>query len=181
MGMDRDYDIFQKYPEDSLLWRCFVHGLENAKEIVSQVDASASENSDARKKESNRLRILLVDDHPLLRKILRRTLERHPRFEVIGEAEDGVQAIAQSEVLKPDVVLLDLSMPGMGGLDAARHIQKTVPQAAIVILSVHTEQSYVDQAKMLGIRAYVPKIKSEALFDAIDAAVRGETFYIVSP
>lgn len=177
--MNRDCDIFEKFSNDRVLWRCFVHGSTNEREIVR--DNDVSDDSRLGKRESDRLRILLVDDHTLLRKILRRTLERHPRFEVIGEAADGTQAIAQSALLKPDVVLLDLSMPGMGGFEAARYIQETVPQTAIVILSVHTDRSFADQAKTLGIRAYVPKVKSEVLFQAIEAAVRGEDFYIVSP
>lgn len=178
VAMNRDCDIFPKFSNDSVLWCRFVRGSTNEKEIVGNNDVS--EDSGLCKRESDRLRILLVDDHAHLRKTLRKTLERHARFEVIGEAADGTQAIAQSALLKPDVVLLDLSMPGMGGFDAARYIQETVPQTAIVILSVHTDQSFVDQAKTLGIHAYVPKTKSEVLFQAIEAAVRGEDFYIVS-
>jgi DNA-binding NarL/FixJ family response regulator len=94
-----------------------------------------------------RLRILIADDHPIIRKTVRSTLEQHPRFEVCGEAEDGVRAIEEAQRLKPDVVVLDVSMPVLGGLEAARDIKTSLPETEIVILSSSVDQRFIEEAK----------------------------------
>lgn len=126
------------------------------------------------------LRVLVVDDHPLIREAVRKTLEDHPKFEVVGEASDGAQAVERAGKLKPDVVILDVSMPVMNGFEAARRIKTIAPEAAIVILSANADQGFVDEAKNLGIRAYVAKTKAgDALVEAIIAAVKGDDFYVL--
>jgi two-component system, NarL family, nitrate/nitrite response regulator NarL len=127
-----------------------------------------------------RLRILIADDHPLIRKTVRSTLERHPRFEVCAEAEDGLKAIEEAHKLKPDVVVLNVSMPVLNGFEAAREIKASLPETAIVILSANVDQRFIEEAKKVGARAYVAKTKAgEELVKAIEAAVIGGDFVLL--
>ena len=127
-----------------------------------------------------RVRILIADDHQLIRKMVRETLELHPRFEVCGEVPDGAKAIEEATKLKPDVVVLNVSMPVLNGFEAAREIKATLPETAIVILSSHVDQRFVEEAKKVGARAYVAKTKAgEALVKAIEAAVKGGDFVLL--
>src|SRR3954449_5909835 len=86
-----------------------------------------------------RLRILIAEDHAFVRKQVRMMLERSPQFAVIAEAQDGAQAVEYAMRLKPDVVVLNLSMPVLNGIDAAREIKARIPQSSIVILSSHAD------------------------------------------
>jgi DNA-binding NarL/FixJ family response regulator len=111
-----------------------------------------------------RIRVLLADDHLIIRKMVRFTLQEHPHFEVCGEAENGAEAIELAKQIKPDVAILNVMMPVLNGFDAAREIKKHVPQSAIVILSTHADRLFVNEAKKMGIRVYVSKTKvGEAL------------------
>src|ERR1700680_172567 len=114
-----------------------------------------------------RVRILIADDHPVIRKRVRSILEDHPRFEVCGEATDGAKAIEEARRLKPDVVVLNVTMPVLNGFEAAREIKTTLPESAIVILSSNADQRFVEEAKKIGVRAYVAKSRAgEALLQA---------------
>jgi DNA-binding NarL/FixJ family response regulator len=127
-----------------------------------------------------KVRILIADDHPVVRRAVRSTLEVHPHFEVCGEAMDGVQAVEETEKLNPDVVVLNVTMPVMNGFEAARRIRTIKPESAIVILSSDADQRFVDEAKKIGVRAYVAKTKAgEALVKAVEAAIRGEDFVVL--
>jgi two-component system nitrate/nitrite response regulator NarL len=127
-----------------------------------------------------RMRVLIVDDHPQIRRIVRSTLQLHPEFEVCGEAENGAEAVKEAKKLKPDVVVLDVTMPVMNGFEAAREIRKSVPESAIVILSQNSDERFVEEARRIGVRAYVSKTKAgEALVKAVEAALLGEDFVLV--
>lgn len=127
-----------------------------------------------------RLRILIADDHPVIRKQVRLILESHSRFDVCGEAYDGAQAIEEAQRLKPDVVILNVSMPVLNGFEAAREIKAKLPGSAIVILSSNADKVFVDEAKKIGARAYVAKTKvGDALVKAVNAAVTGDEFVLV--
>ena len=127
-----------------------------------------------------RLRILVADDHPVIRKSVRQILDSHPRFEVCGEAQDGAAAIDEAHRLKPDVVVMNITMPVLNGIDAAREIKASLPELAIVILSTHADKHFIEQAKKSGARAYVAKTKAaEALVRAIEAAVLDGDFVLV--
>jgi DNA-binding NarL/FixJ family response regulator len=127
-----------------------------------------------------RVRVLIADDHPVIRSMVRSTLQQHPGFEVCGEAEDGAQAIEAAKKLKPDVVVLNVSMPVLNGFQAAVEIRKALPESAIVILSSNADERFVAEARKIGVRAYVAKTKAgEALVKAVEAAVRGEDFIVV--
>ena len=126
------------------------------------------------------LRILLADDHAFIRKQVRMMLERFPRFEVIGEVQDGAEAVEQAVRLQPDIVILNVSMPVLNGLDAAREIKSRIPGSAIVMLSSHADRHIVDLAKQHGACAYISKIKAgEGLVKALEAAVLGEEFVLL--
>jgi two-component system nitrate/nitrite response regulator NarL len=134
----------------------------------------------ARKPTGRQVRVLIADDHPLIRKTVRSTLQAHPDFEVVGEAVDGATAIEEAKKLKPDVVILNITMPVKNGFEAAREIKMILPESAIVILSSNADQRFVEEAKRVGARAYVAKAKAtEALVKAVEAAVRGEDFILI--
>ncbi len=126
------------------------------------------------------VRILIADDQPVIRKIVRSTLEGHPRFEVCAEVEDGAKAIEEAHRLLPDVVVLNVSMPILDGFQAAREIKAALPETAIVILSSHVDQRFIEEAKKIGARAYVAKTEvGTALVKAIEAAVVGGDFVLM--
>lgn len=126
------------------------------------------------------LRILIADDNAVIRKQVRRILERHPGFRVCGEAHDGVEAIKEALRLRPDVVVLNISMPFLNGMDAARQIKAELPQTAIVMLSTNADKHFVEEAKNIGAGAYVVKTEAaKALVTAIETAtVDGEFVFI---
>ena len=121
-------------------------------------------------------RIQLVDDHQVMRQGLRALLERE-HFQVVGEAANGRDAVAQAEALKPDVTLIDLGMPGLNGLDAARQIVRASPNTRTVVLTMHTEDSYVLAALRAGVKGYVIKSQAGAdLVQALNDVSRGLTY-----
>src|SRR5512141_108507 len=97
-------------------------------------------------------RILLADDHTIMRAGLRLLLERQPDMVVVGEAEDGHRAVSMAQELSPDVVVMDIAMPVLNGIEAARQIMAKRPQTAIVVLSMHSDESYVLRALKAGAR-----------------------------
>jgi|ERR1700730_5066443 len=127
-----------------------------------------------------RVRVLIADDHQVIRKIVRSTLEAHPHLEVCGEATDGAQTIEAAKKLKPDVVVLNVTMPVVNGFEAAREIRTSLSEAAIVILSSNADRRFVAEAKKIGVRAYVAKSGvGEALVKAVESAVMGEDFVLL--
>jgi two-component system response regulator NreC len=127
-----------------------------------------------------RIRVVLADDHPVIRGMVRSALEQHPHFEVCGEAENGAEAIEEVKRVRPDVVVLNVTMPLVNGFQAARQIRKQIPETAIVILSSHADKRFIAEAKKIGARAYVPKSKiGQALVEALEAAVRGDDFIVL--
>jgi two-component system response regulator NreC len=126
----------------------------------------------------NPVRIVLADDHTVMRNGLRLLLERQPNLKVVGEAADGRQAVALSESANPDVVIMDIGMPNLNGIEAARQIVSHNPRTAIAILSMHSDESYVIRALKAGARAYLLKDSAEAdLLAAIRALSEGKSFF----
>ena len=122
------------------------------------------------------LRLLLADDNAPVRRSLKALLEREG-FEVIGEAADGQQAVALADRYRPDVILLDLSMPYLNGIEAARQIRKAIPHARTIILTVHREYHYVVQALEAGVRGYILKGRAvQDLATAVHQVAGGEIF-----
>ena len=126
----------------------------------------------------NPVRILLADDHTVMRSGLRLLLERQPNLKVVGEAADGRQAVTLSESANPDVVIMDIGMPNLNGIEAARQIVSRSPRTAIAILSMHSDESYVIRALKAGARAYLLKDSAEAdLLAAVRALTEGKSFF----
>jgi DNA-binding NarL/FixJ family response regulator len=123
------------------------------------------------------IRVLLADDHILVRAGLRKLLESIPNLEVVGEVNDGLALLTMVEQLHPDMVLMDIAMPGLNGLEATARVVKTWPDTRVVILSMHQSEEYVRQALRNGAAAYLLKDAAPAELDiAIKAVQRNETY-----
>ena len=121
--------------------------------------------------------IVLVDDHAVVRAGVRRLLEQEPLFEVIGESESGEKAYQIFGELKPDVMVMDLSMPGMGGLESIRRILMRYEKAKILVLSMHEDLSFANQALKLGAKGYLIKnALADDLVKSIETVSNGEVF-----
>jgi RNA polymerase sigma factor (sigma-70 family) len=125
-----------------------------------------------------KIRIALADDHQLFRRGLRVLLEQQPDLTVVAEAKDGREAVAAVESLKPHVLVMDIGMQNLNGIEAARQLTESQAGVAIVILSMHSDESYVLRALKAGARAYLLKDSAEAdLIRAIHAVADGKSFF----
>ncbi|HTC40254.1 MAG TPA: response regulator transcription factor [Candidatus Acidoferrales bacterium] len=106
---------------------------------------------------ANKLKVLLVDDHALVRRGFRRMLEDEPTIQVVGEASDGLEAVERAEQLQPDVIVMDCALPQFNGIEAARRILAKRPETAILMLSMHSEDTLIRQAMEAGAKGYVLK------------------------
>lgn len=121
------------------------------------------------------IRILLIDDHALFRSGIRSLLQRHEDFEIVGEAGDGIEGVKRAQQFNPDVILLDLNMPGLSGLETLQLLVQDVPEAAVIILTVSEEAEELAQALRDGARGYLVKnIEADTLVSAIQRAAAGE-------
>nr|WP_315477472.1 response regulator transcription factor [uncultured Undibacterium sp.] len=121
------------------------------------------------------IKILLVDDHTLFRSGIRLILQRNPEFEIVGEASDGLEGVKRAKQLKPDVVLMDLNMPGLSGLEAMQLIVEDLPETAVLMLTVSEEAEYLTAALKSGARGYLLKnIEADYLTQSIKRAAAGE-------
>src|SRR5215475_5434679 len=124
------------------------------------------------------IRILLADDHNVMRAGLKLLLEHPPGFKVVSEASDGNQAVANAIAARPDVVVLDIAMPKLTGIEAAQKIKGQLPQTGIIILSMHSDEGYVLRALKAGARGYLLKDSAENdLIEAIKVLSEGKAFF----
>src|SRR5580692_2635990 len=124
------------------------------------------------------IRILLADDHTVVRKGLRLLLESVPEFHVIADASSGREAVALAEQHMPDVIVMDVAMPILNGIEAARQITAKLPQTSVVFLSMHADEGYVLKALKAGARAYLLKDSAEDdLINAVKAVSDGKAFF----
>lgn len=129
-------------------------------------------------KPARRIRLLLVDDHPIVRKGLSSCLARHEHLVVVGEAADGREALAKAKELLPDVMLLDLDMPNMSGLAVSQVLRKELPQVKVIILSMHQRVEYLLSILQSGARGYVLKeTPPEELVKAIETVNAGDSYF----
>jgi two-component system, NarL family, response regulator NreC len=120
-----------------------------------------------------KIRVLIADDHTIVREGIKRLANTQPDVEIVGEAEDGMEVMEKARSLRPDVVLLDIGMPKINGLEAIQLIKEAVPDTQIVVISAHTQENYVHQALSSGALGYVPKAAPGSdIFKAIRAAYR---------
>jgi len=125
----------------------------------------------------SQLRILLVDDHALVREGLRAVLARQATMQVVGEAADGREALKVIERISPDIIVMDISMPGLNGIEVTRQILKMHPNIKVLALSMHDDQEYVYDILQAGASGYVLKNRaSSELVNAIEAVSRGECY-----
>lgn len=125
-----------------------------------------------------RLRILLADDHTIVRQGLRKILEAQPEWTVVAEASDGRETVRLATDLQPDVVILDIGMPLLSGIEATRQIVRRLPTLGVVILSMHSDETYILQALQAGARAYLLKDSADTdLIRGVSAAAAGKSFF----
>lgn len=121
--------------------------------------------------------IVLADDHLISREGLRSLLDRQEEFSVVAEAEDGKQAVSLVQELRPDVLIIDISMPVLNGIEATRQIAKLEPRTKVIILSMHSEKKYVSEALKAGASGYIVKVGNfRELTYAIKAVLDGHTY-----
>jgi two-component system, NarL family, nitrate/nitrite response regulator NarL len=124
------------------------------------------------------VRILIADDHEIVRKGVSSLLQSRENFEICGEAANGEEAVQQARQLVPDLVVLDVTMPVLDGISAAKLIRKLLPSTPILILSTHEGREMVRAAKQAGAQAFVTKSEvSSVLLKAVDAVLEGHTFF----
>lgn len=124
------------------------------------------------------IRVVLADDHTLVRSGIRRILEAQPGFAVVGEAADGEEAVALVRATMPDVIVLDLNMPGLGGLDALPPLKIAQPSLKVVVLSMHAGREYVARAMKGGANAYLLKDSAvQDLVAAVEAVLVGQSYF----
>jgi NarL family two-component system response regulator LiaR len=125
---------------------------------------------------SGKARIVLADDHPLLRQALRDVLEKQPDFEVVAEASDGEEAVKLTDELLPDVVIMDISMPRLNGLEATKQIKASHPAIAILALTVHSDSEHILSILQAGAGGYLTKsVYGDEVINAVRALACGET------
>lgn len=123
------------------------------------------------------LRILIVDDQEPVRRALRGLLRTQARFELCGEAKDGLEAVEKAGELRPQVIVMDVSMPRLDGLEATRQIRKALPEIEILILTQHDSTQAVNAAKEAGARGYLSKSDARYLISAVDTVSRHIPFF----
>jgi DNA-binding NarL/FixJ family response regulator len=128
--------------------------------------------------ENGMIKVLLADDHPVVRDILLYLLEKEATFEVVATAGDGKEAVTEAEVHCPDVVVMDVSMPVMDGIEAARNLQKRYPEMRVLMVSSFTETQYVREAIEAGASGYVIKDRAaRELAKAVQAVFQDRTYF----
>ncbi|MBW1926368.1 MAG: response regulator transcription factor [Deltaproteobacteria bacterium] len=123
------------------------------------------------------IKILIADNHEVVIEGIKAVFQGHPEFEVVGEALDGVQALEQVRSLRPDIVIMDISMPHMNGIEAARRIKRLAPDVRVIIFTIHSNRKYIIELLKIGISAYVLKESPlSELILAVKAAKEGGTY-----
>ena len=124
------------------------------------------------------IKVLLADDHQLLIDGLRPLLEKQKNMEVAGIAKEGIEAVKQALKLQPDIILLDISMPGLNGIDAAKKILGELPKTKIIMLSMYADKRYIQESLRIGARGYILKESAASeLIEAIGNVQKGELFF----
>ncbi len=123
------------------------------------------------------MRILVADDHEAVRTGVRSVLTSHADIEICGEASNGKEAVKKARELKPDLIILDVTMPILGGMGAAKRIKAFLPESLILFFSMHDSKALVQEAKLLGDGLVIKSEASSTLLNAVDALRRRQTFF----
>lgn len=127
---------------------------------------------------ATKIKLLLADDHPMVRQGIRAALEKHGGVRIVAEAEDGLEAARKAKELSPDIVLMDISMPRMTGIEAIKLIKKQSPKAKVIFLTMHDERSYILEMIRSGAKGYVLKdAPASDILKAVDTVKSGGTFF----
>jgi DNA-binding NarL/FixJ family response regulator len=151
---------------------------KRARRSVSGKASKATRDREPGRDAQKPTRVLVADDHDVVRRGVRSLLQSQPGFEVCGEASDGDQAVEQAQRLRPDIAVLDITMPGLNGLEATRAIAEKVPRTRVLILTMHESEQVVREVLNAGARGYV--LKSDAdrdLVAALEALREGRAFF----
>ena len=125
-----------------------------------------------------RIRIMIADDHGIVRKGLRLQLEQHKEFDIVGEATEGREAVRMAEELSPDVVIMDIAMPNLNGIQATAQVVKKNPQVGVIILSMYSDETYLMRTLAVGAKGYLLKESAEVDLDnAVRAVADGKPFF----
>jgi two-component system response regulator NreC len=125
-----------------------------------------------------KIRVLIADDHGVVRRGLRLQLEQHDDFEVVGEASDGREAIAMLDKLAPDIIIMDIAMPNLNGIQATAQIVKKNPQVGIIVLSMHSDETYLTRTLAAGAKGYLLKDNAEVdLERAVRFVAQGKPYF----
>ncbi len=126
----------------------------------------------------NKVRILIADDHGIVRKGLRLQLEQHEEFQVVGEAADGREAVRLAEELSPDVIIMDIAMPNLNGIQATTQLVKKNPNLGVIMLSMHSDESYLTRTLTAGAKGYLLKDSADQdLYRAVQSVSEGKPFF----
>jgi CheY-like chemotaxis protein len=175
-GLTASYNTAKEIQSEAHLHQHCASELSELVAVSPSNDAAVSKN----KVTKRNVRILIADDFPTILELVKNILNAHPGFEVVGEARDGQHAVALAEALKPDVIVLNVTMPMMSGFEAARRIRNRFPDCAIVILSSHKDEQFIAEARKAGAKGYIEKSNAdEQLVRAIESAVKGREFFVV--
>jgi two-component system, NarL family, response regulator DegU len=123
-------------------------------------------------------RILVIDDNHLIRRALRQMIQTRQSWEVCGEGRDGQEAVVKHAELNPNIIVMDINMPTLNGLQAARQILKDYPSASILILSISDSAAMVEEVRKAGIKGFCSKNTMGYFFDAVETILRGETYFL---
>jgi len=125
-----------------------------------------------------KIRILVVDDHGIVRRGISLQLMQVEHFQLVGEASDGREAVSAAEALKPDVVIMDITMPNLNGIDAAAQILKRAPQVGVILLSMHSDESYLARSLAAGAKGYLAKDTADVdIVRAVETVAQGKPYF----
>jgi DNA-binding NarL/FixJ family response regulator len=157
---------------------CLDHAEHTQRPGLRVIDGTSQSRETALRLGVNTVKILVADDHDIIRRGLKQLLTSRPGWEVCGEAKTGREAVALVEQLKPDIIVMDISMPDLNGLEAARRIHKSFPKMGILILTLHFSDQLVRDIVEAGARAYIMKSDADRdLVSAVEALANHRTFF----
>jgi DNA-binding NarL/FixJ family response regulator len=154
------------------------NSMPSARQAGVGTKGAPAANSQPRKPPQERVRVLLAEDHPIVRKGIITFLSQHPKLEVVGEARDGNEAVKKAKELTPDIVLMDIDMPHLNGFAVTEMLRDQLPETKVILLSAYSGTQYVPRILQSGARGYLSKqASSEEMLTAIEMIATGDTYF----